>query len=70
MRSWMIEGRNRAASSECSALSSREREVMAWQRAGKSIEETATILGISPRTVEKHRQNLSKKLRSWESGSI
>ena len=47
---------------DLSALSKREREVWQWMLEGKSLAETATILGISPRTVEKHRQNLRHKL--------
>ncbi len=44
-------------------LSSRERQVLDWMESGKSLDETATILSISPRSVEKHRQNLRAKLR-------
>ncbi len=47
-------------------LSPRERQVLDWMESGKSLDETATILGISPRTVEKHRQNLRAKLRPVE----
>lgn len=48
-------------------LSRREKEVLEWQLVGKSASETAIILGISHRTVEKHRQNLHHKLRALES---
>ncbi|MGJ8638364.1 MAG: helix-turn-helix transcriptional regulator [Opitutaceae bacterium] len=47
---------------ELSALSQRELEVYEWMRKGKTIEATAIILGISPRTVEKHRQHIKEKL--------
>lgn len=44
-------------------LSDRENEVLSWMMDGKSLAETAIILKISPRTVEKHRENLRIKLR-------
>lgn len=44
-------------------LSRRELQVWEWLKAGKTAEETAIILGISRRTVEKHRQNIYRKLR-------
>lgn len=43
-------------------LSRREREVLDCLNAGKSLKESASILGVSPRTVEKHRENIRKKL--------
>ncbi|KAF0096088.1 MAG: two component LuxR family transcriptional regulator [Puniceicoccaceae bacterium 5H] len=43
-------------------LSGREREVFAWLEQGKSSQEVARVLGISPRTVEKHVQAIYKKL--------
>lgn len=44
------------------ALSAREREVLLWAAQGKTAWETSTILGISPKTVEFHLGNCSKKL--------
>lgn len=41
----------------CRPLSSREREVMQWAANGKTAAETATIIGISERTVEFHVTN-------------
>jgi len=35
-------------------LTTRQIEVLSWMGAGKTMQETATILGISPATVEKH----------------
>lgn len=43
-------------------LSGREREVLLWAAQGKTAWETATILGISPKTVEFHLANCGKKL--------
>lgn len=45
-----------------STLTRREREVHDWLQQGKTLAETAIILGVSPRTVEKHRSNLYRKL--------
>ncbi|WP_265500485.1 helix-turn-helix transcriptional regulator [Paracoccus beibuensis] len=35
-------------------LTPRQREVLGWRSAGKTVSEIATILGITPATVEKH----------------
>lgn len=35
-------------------LTPRQREVLTWRAAGKTVAEVATILGITPATVEKH----------------
>lgn len=35
-------------------LTTRQREVLSWRSAGKTVSEIATILGITPATVEKH----------------
>jgi len=43
-------------------LTEREREVLQLLAVGKSNKEAATILGLSPYTVETHRQNLMQKL--------
>lgn len=45
-------------------LSPREREVLRWIAVGKTHVETATILGISERTVEQHVRNAKKKLNA------
>ncbi|MGJ8638375.1 MAG: helix-turn-helix transcriptional regulator [Opitutaceae bacterium] len=47
---------------DISGLSQRELEVRDWMLQGKTLDETSMILGISPRTVEKHRQNIKQKL--------
>lgn len=35
-------------------LTSRQREVLEWSSAGKTVAEIATILGVTPATIEKH----------------
>ena len=43
-------------------LSPREREVLTWAARGKLASETAQILGIAARTVDKHTQAAFRKL--------
>ena len=43
-------------------LTSREAEVLGWISAGKSDAGIAELLGVSPRTVGKHLQNIYRKL--------
>lgn len=43
-------------------LTPREAEVLRWMVQGKRDREIASILNLSPRTVEKHAYNLFKKL--------
>ncbi|MBS0656712.1 MAG: helix-turn-helix transcriptional regulator [Verrucomicrobia bacterium] len=59
--------RNLASSSTArtswpATLSPRERETLQWLAEGKSNPEIGAILGISPRTVEKHTQRVFEKL--------
>lgn len=44
------------------ALSAREREVLLWAAQGKTAWETASILGLSPKTVEFHLASCGRKL--------
>jgi DNA-binding CsgD family transcriptional regulator len=44
------------------SLTPREREVLDWVAAGKTNRDIATILGASPRTVEKHLERIYEKL--------
>jgi two-component system response regulator NreC len=44
------------------ALTPRERQVMTLVAQGSTNKEAATVMGISPRTVETHRENVMKKL--------
>jgi LuxR family transcriptional regulator, activator of conjugal transfer of Ti plasmids len=43
-------------------LSQRERQCLAWSARGKTMEEIANIIGISPRTVVFHLDNARRKL--------
>ena len=43
-------------------LTAREAEVLRWIAAGKSDRQIGLILGMSPRTVQKHLQHLYEKL--------
>lgn len=43
-------------------LTSREREVLQLLAAGSTARESSNLLGISPRTVEFHRENIKEKL--------
>src|SRR5262249_39485947 len=47
---------------EALGLSRREAEVLAWVAEGKANGDIATILGISPRTVDKHLEHVLGKL--------
>ena len=47
-------------------LSSREREVLSYMADGLSTKEIASELGISPKTVETHRQKLYSKLNIYQ----
>src|SRR5712691_11168042 len=50
------------ASAEPHALTPRELEVVRWIAAAKRNGEIAVILSCSPRTVQKHVQNILRKL--------
>jgi DNA-binding response OmpR family regulator/DNA-binding CsgD family transcriptional regulator len=47
---------------ECFGLTAREAEVLYWTSQGKSNKEMAIILGISPRTVNKHLETIFSKM--------
>ncbi len=44
------------------ALTAREHEVLRWLAAGKTDRDIASILGVSPRTVQKHLEHVYDKL--------
>jgi DNA-binding CsgD family transcriptional regulator len=44
------------------AVTSREAEVLLWLSRGKSNRDIAAILGLSPRTVNKHLEQMFEKL--------
>lgn len=52
----------RAQPLEALGLTRREAEVLAWVAEGKTNAEVATILGLSPRTVQKHLEHIYLKL--------
>ena len=43
-------------------LTSRESEVLSWLSVGKANRDIAQILGLSPRTVDKHLEQIYSKL--------
>ena len=47
---------------ELLGLSRREAEVLVWVAQGKTNGEIAAILGLSPRTVQKHTEHIYQKL--------
>jgi two-component system, NarL family, response regulator NreC len=51
-------------------LTEREREVLQLLAEGKSNKEVATVLGLSPYTVESHRNNLMQKLNLHNTADI
>lgn len=52
----------RPASFEPQSLTRRETEVLQWVAEGKTNAEIGTILGMSPRTVQKHLEHIFEKL--------
>jgi DNA-binding CsgD family transcriptional regulator len=52
----------RQAKEQFSALSAREREVIAWTAQGKTAWQIGKILGIAKRTVDHHVQRAEHKL--------
>ncbi|QGZ29910.1 response regulator [Stutzerimonas stutzeri] len=56
------EGRTQAALSQRFQLTSREIEVLHWVACGKTNKDIGDILGLSPRTVNKHLEHVYVKL--------
>lgn len=59
---YMREIRSRGVQDSYELLTAREREVLQLLAEGKSNKEIATLLNLSPYTVETHRRNLQEKL--------
>ena len=55
---------------EWQPLSRREREVAQLIAQGKSTKEAATLLGVSVKTLDKHRSHMMKKLRLHDAVSV
>ena len=47
---------------EPASLTDRERDVVRWSAEGKTVEDIAVILDISPHTVGEHLKNVRRKL--------
>ena len=62
--------RERRVSDSYELLTDREREVLQLLAEGKSNKEAATILNVSPYTIETHRQNLMQKLSLHNTAEI
>jgi FixJ family two-component response regulator len=58
----LLEEKQRAHAEKLATLSPREREVLELAATGLHAKEIATALGISPRTVELHKQHILDKL--------
>jgi DNA-binding NarL/FixJ family response regulator len=58
----VVRGDPAGATATLSQLTARERQVLIGVAQGHTNREMAAQLGISPRTVESHRENLMKKL--------
>ncbi len=54
--------RNRGGGFAGLPVTPREREVLSWLAAGKTDKDIGAILGMSPRTVQKHLQHIYEKL--------
>src|SRR5882762_3152345 len=66
-----ISGEQRASSpSATQSITEREREVLTRIALGKSNKLIARELGVSPKTVEKHRSNLMRKLQLHNAAAI
>ncbi|MBN1684199.1 MAG: helix-turn-helix transcriptional regulator [Gammaproteobacteria bacterium] len=61
---------NHFAHKTINCLTPRENECVTWLNAGKTADETGIILNISKRTVEKHLENIRKKLNCYKQTQI
>ena len=58
------------AASAAQSMTDREREVLTRIASGNSSKEIASALGLSPKTIEKHRSNLMKKLNLHNAAAL
>jgi two-component system response regulator NreC len=63
-------GQPRSSSTDTPTITDREREVLTRIALGKSNKLIARDLGVSPKTVEKHRSNLMRKLRLHNAAAV
>ena len=59
---YRVKGGESSGEEEVAILTRRQREIMDWIAEGKTSAEAAIILGISPRTVEKHLEAVFQRL--------
>ena len=62
--------RERRVQDSYDLLTEREREVLQLLAGGKSNKEVASVLNISPYTIETHRNNLMQKLNLHNTAEI
>jgi DNA-binding NarL/FixJ family response regulator len=62
--------RDREVEDSYELLTSREREILQLIAEGRSNKETATLLNLSPYTVETHRSNILQKLNLHSSADL
>jgi DNA-binding CsgD family transcriptional regulator len=62
--SWAVKAEKLDGNDFVDRLTARERECLRWSAAGKTIWETAAILGLSERTVRFHHENARFKLNA------
>ena len=67
---YVREMKSRGAQDSYELLTAREREVLHLLAEGKSNKDIATLLGLSPYTVETHRRNLQEKLNLHSLGEL
>jgi DNA-binding NarL/FixJ family response regulator len=62
--------RQRGLTDSCDLLTDREKEVLQLLAEGKSNKEVATLLNLSPYTIETHRTNMMQKLNLHNTAEI
>jgi two-component system response regulator NreC len=62
VRDYLAQDQPAKSQSELDGLTQREQEVLAYLAEGASNDEIGDVLGISPKTVARHRENIMNKL--------